>query len=62
MSELTRVIEARITIINKLPDRDAEMVHSYKDEAAQHVAEKLRELYTADDVQVEIHDFILDKE
>ena len=62
MSELRRVIEARVTIINKLPDKDAEIVHSYKEEAAQHVAEKLRELYTADDVRVEIHDFIRDEE
>jgi len=60
MSEITRVIDARITIIEKMPKEDADMVLSYKAEAEKNVTETLKKLYSADDVQVEIHDFVME--
>lgn len=61
-AEITRVIEAKITIIEKMPMDDAETILSYKAEAENNVKETLQKLYSADNVQVEIHDFVRDEE
>jgi len=60
--EITRVIEAKITIIEKMPKDDAETILSYKSEAENNVKKTMQQLYTPDDVHVEIHDFVRDVE
>lgn len=61
MKEITRIVSAQVTIIQKMADEDAEMVLSCKPEAEKNVADTLRKLYDADDVQVQIQDFVMDK-
>lgn len=60
MKEITRVIDAKITIIESLTDEDADLIVSVKADAEENVKETLKGLYEADDIQVEIHDFVMD--
>lgn len=60
MKEITRIIEAKITIIEKMPDDDADAILSYKQDAEKNVKETLEKLYMSDNTQVEIHDFVRD--
>lgn len=61
MKEITRIITAQITIIEQMPEYDAESVLACKDEAQENVKNTLQNLYKADDVKVEIQDFLMDK-
>lgn len=60
MQEITRIIEARVKVIAKMNNSDAVEIENYKKDAEKNVKETLQKLYKADDVQVEIHDFIRD--
>ncbi len=60
MKEIERIIEARVTVIAKMNNSDADEVEKYKKDAEKNVKETLQKLYKADDVQVEIHDIIRD--
>lgn len=62
MKEVTRIVTAQITIIEKMAEKDVDMVLSVKDEAEKNVSDTLRKIYNADDVQVNIQDFVMDKE
>lgn len=59
MKEITRIITAQITIIEQMPEYDAESVLACKDEAQENVKNTLQNLYKADDVKVEIQDFMM---
>lgn len=61
MKEITRIITAQITIIEQMPEYDAESVLACKEEAQENVKNTLQNLYKADDVKVEIQDFLMDK-
>ena len=61
MKEITRIITAQITIIEQMPEYDAESVLACKEEAQENVKNTLQNLYNADDVKVEIQDFLMDK-
>lgn len=60
MKEITRIIDVKITIIEKMTDEDADMIVLAKADAEANVKETLKGLYEADDVQVEINDFVAD--
>lgn len=60
MKEITRIIDVKITIIEKMTDEDADMIVLAKADAEANVKETLKSLYEADDVQVEIKDFVAD--
>lgn len=60
MKEITRIIDVKITIIEKMTDEDADMIVLAKADAEANVKETLKSLYEADDVQVEIKDFVMD--
>ena len=61
MKELTRIITAQITLIEQMPDSDADTIIASKKEAQNNVKETLQKVYGADDVTVSIQDFIKDK-
>ena len=61
MKEITRIVDAKITIIENVLDNDVDKIIEAKKDAAENVANTLKCLYRADDVQVEIHDFVMDK-
>ena len=60
MKEVTRIVKAQITIIEKVPDKDVDTIISAKEDAEVNVKNTLQRLYDADDVQVEIKDFVMD--
>ena len=62
--ELTRVINAQITLIMKdQEDADLDVIMSEDTKAdCKEVIKNMNDFLGADDVQVEIHDFVLDKE
>jgi len=62
MKEITRVIEAKVTLIETMPVDDVETIIASKNEAENNVKSTLMKLYGASDVQVEIKDFVMDKE
>lgn len=61
MKELTRIITAQITLIEQMPDDDADTIIASKEQAQQNVKDTLQNLYSADDVTVNIQDFVRDK-
>lgn len=61
MKEITRIVDAKITVIVTVSDNDADKIIEAKKDAAEKVANDLKNSYHADDVQVEIHDFVMDK-
>lgn len=61
MKEVRRIVSAQITIIEKMTEDDADNVVSAKPDAEKNVADTLRHLYNADDVKVQIQDFVADK-
>lgn len=58
MSEVTRIVTAQITIIEKMPPESADDVVASQKLAEKNVADTLRKIYNADDVLVEIQDFV----
>lgn len=58
MSEVTRIVTAQITIIEQMPEESANDVVASQAIAETNVADTLRKLYNADDVLVEIKDFV----
>lgn len=61
MKEVTRIITAEITIIEKeLTDGEAESIEKTKQDAVESVTKALKDAYNADDVKVVIKDFIRD--
>lgn len=62
MKEITRIIEAQVTVIDRMKDDDADMVVMSKKDAEKNAKDALMKMFSADDVQVEIHDFMMDKE
>ena len=63
--ELTRVINAQITLIMKNQedgDLDVIMSEDTKEDCKEVIKNMCNDFLGADDVQVEIHDFVLDKE
>lgn len=61
MKEITRIINAQVTIVEKMNDEEADNVVSSKDDAEKVLEGILKKHFMADDVQVEIKDFMLDK-
>lgn len=63
MKEITRIIDAKITIVEKIDNTDdVDLILNAKSDAEENVKATLHDLYNAEDVQVEIHDFVMDKE
>lgn len=62
MKELTRIITAQITLIEQMPEHDADAIIEAKEEATENVKRALEQLYRPDDVTVNIQDFVRDKE
>ena len=62
MKEITRVINAQITLIETMPDEMAKTILVSKDAAENNFVDALKRKYLADNVTVVIQDFILDKE
>ena len=60
MKEVTRIVNAQITIIEKVPDKDVDTIISTKEDAEANVKNTMQQLYNAADVQVEIKDFVMD--
>lgn len=61
MKEITRIITAQITLIETMPDEDAETIIKAKEDAEKKFADDIKWIYSADDVTVEIKDFVLEK-
>ncbi len=61
MKEITRIITAQVTLIDRLEDEDIDVIVAGKELAEESVKTTLKKLYKADDVQVEIKDFVIDK-
>lgn len=61
MKEITRIITAQITLIETMPDDDADAIIKAKEVARANVTNDLKKMYKADDVKVDIQDFVLDK-
>lgn len=62
MKENTRIITAQITVIETMPNEDAEMVEKNKTEAEKELKTLFTNYFGADDVTVKIQDFMHDKE
>ena len=60
MKEITRIITAQVTMVEKMTDEDADQLLAYKEKAEKNVTETLRNLYDAHDVNVQIQDFVAD--
>ena len=60
MKELTRIITAQITLIGQIEEKDEEEIIASKEEAQENVKNTLQNLYSADDVTVNIQDFVRD--
>lgn len=60
MKEITRIVNAQITIIEKVPDKDVDTIISAQKDAEANVKNTMQQLYNAADVQVEIKDFVMD--
>ena len=60
MKEVTREITAKVTIIETMTDEDADSVVLARKEAEKNVKNDLRKIYGADNVNVEIRDFVRD--
>ena len=60
MKELTRIITAQITLIEQMPDDDADTIIASKEQAQENVKNTLQKMYSADDVTVNIQDFARD--
>ena len=61
MKEITRIITAQITVIETMPDDDAETIITSKEDAQVNITADLQKMYNADDVVVTVQDFMLDK-
>lgn len=62
MKELTRIITAQITLIETMPDEDAETIIKAKEVAEKHFTDDIKWIYSADDVTVKIQDFVVESE
>ena len=60
MKEITRIITAQITLIEQMPERDADAILEAKEEATANVKRALEQLCCPDDVTVNIQDFVRD--
>lgn len=61
MKEITRIITAQITVIETMPNDDAETIIASKEDAQANIKADLQKMYNADDVVVTVKDFMLDK-
>ena len=61
MKEITRIITAQITLIETMEDEFADSIISSKEDSEKIFVDSLKKLYSADDVTVEIKDFVLEK-
>lgn len=61
MKEITRIITAQITLIETMEDEFADSIISSKEDSEKNFVDSLKKLYRADDVTVEIKDFVLEK-
>jgi hypothetical protein len=61
MKEITRIITAQITVIETMPNDDAETIIASKEDAQANIKADLQKMYNADDVVVTVQDFMLDK-
>ena len=61
MKEITRVINAQITLIEAMPDEMAKTILVSKDAAENNFVDALKRKYLADNVTVVIQDFVLEK-
>lgn len=61
MKEITRIITAQITLIETMEDEFADSIISSKEDSEKNFVDSLKNLYRADDVTVEIKDFVLEK-
>ena len=57
MKEITRIITAQITVIETMPDDDAEDIIKSQEIAKKNIEADLRKMYKADDVTVYLQDF-----
>ena len=62
MKEITRIINAQVTIIERMNDAEADNVVSSQKDVEKYVENTLKKHFNADDVQVEINDFVMDKD
>ena len=60
MKEVRRIVSARVTLIELVSDEGADKIVSCKQDAEKNVANTLKQLYFADDVKVQIQDFVAD--
>ena len=60
MKEITRIITAQITIIEQMPEYDADAILEAKEEATANVKRTLEQIYRPDDITVNIQDFVRD--
>lgn len=61
MKEITRIITAQITVIETMPNDDAETIIASKEDAQANIKADLQKMYNADDVVVTVQDFVRDK-
>lgn len=62
MKEITRIINAQVTIIESMKDEEADNVISSKEHFTKFVENTFRNNFNTDDVRVEVKDFVLDKD
>ena len=62
MKEITRVINAQITLIENMNDKLADDILNSKVAAEKNFADALKRTHLADNVTVVIQDFVMDKE
>ncbi len=58
MKEITREINARMTLIETMTDEDTEDIEKAREDAEKNVTRDLERIYKPDDITVEIKDFI----
>lgn len=61
MKEITRIITAEITCIEKVTDEECNDILSRVEDTEQHLADLFKQNFFADDVHVKIQDFIAEK-
>lgn len=63
MKEVTEIITAQITVIKKgVDESDVKVIEESKEEKQILIADALKNFFGADDVTIEIKDFIIDEE
>lgn len=60
MKEITRIVTAQIAIIETMPDDDADIIVKAQETAKSNIMAELKKIYDADDVVVNVQDFLRD--